>query len=443
LEPLAASSCAASTYSCAHEPGFGFYFGAHLTLQSPRLESRLTILGAALLLLPSCGSRSASSPTLDAGPPRRAPAADAALHHAKQAEAKTDEPPPDGGSPEDLAKRAEIAKTAKVLERALLGESGGCVTAIHQLGRDRKGQELLVVRLNGGEDCLAARPADGDEASNETKTEDEAKTEDGEERECAKADYHLVARKGRRVRDLALLASSCDMEADFPEPGDSVEVDVKSKTLTHSLSGGHTVIETTRVTVGLDPLRLVAIEESGYNRWTNGEDKRSWDWDNFSGTSTWDTPDCKATSARKRAAVPPDAGEDDDDEKSTSDVLIPSVSAPADFVANGWRATRLGACSAAIGGTRYTIHGSPDADTGVRAVVANDTLFVEVSDDRFVGPGSNWVKDDHLELWLGTDVPEGAKPCDGTGLVQWGIRVADGAIFSAHGSPKPLVGVER
>ena len=87
-------------------------------------------------------------------------------------------------------------------------------------------------------------------------------------------------------------------------------------------------------------------------------------------------------------------------------------------------------------------------DSSFRAVMTTDrTLFIEISDDRFVGPSADWVNEDHLEIWLSNEEgPESGK-CfekDHTpDLVQYGIRLIDGTVFPAFGHPKEPLMVER
>jgi hypothetical protein len=188
-----------------------------------------------------------------------------------------------------------------------------------------------------------------------------------------------------------------------------------------------------------------------HTSWADEEphsDDDGWDREAFAGTTSWTAVDCKAK-ARPAAgdAVAPDGGSGKEPANTIAGVWIPSVDLPADFVAQGWRTTRLGACSAFVDGTGehgYTLHGEA-GDATLRAVIGGNLLFVELSDDRFVGPGRNWVTDDHLELWVGNSNPS-ERVCgkdDGEWSAQWGIRVADGAVFPAHGAPQPLAGVER
>ena len=73
-------------------------------------------------------------------------------------------------------------------------------------------------------------------------------------------------------------------------------------------------------------------------------------------------------------------------------------------------------------------------------------LFVEVQDDRWTGPSKKWLLDDHLELWLATGLSGSQKECSdpkAPGAKQWGVRVADGAVFPAFGDPTEKLEVER
>ena len=84
----------------------------------------------------------------------------------------------------------------------------------------------------------------------------------------------------------------------------------------------------------------------------------------------------------------------------------------------------------------------------MRAVVSTDgVLFVEIPDDRWTQTGKSWVKEDHIELWAApADSRSAQNLCDPPALPdpsrQWGIRIADGQLFPAFGSPEPLAGVE-
>jgi hypothetical protein len=132
-------------------------------------------------------------------------------------------------------------------------------------------------------------------------------------------------------------------------------------------------------------------------------------------------------------------------------VYVPQVELQPAGAAATWRGLRLGSCAVAVDGREgrgWTVHGAAaadGADARFKAVlIAADTLLVEVEDDRWVSGAASWLKDDHLELWLGEAVsysdhclPEDQKPA------QWGVRIADGQVFPAYGDPKQPPGVER
>lgn len=394
-----------------------------------------------LLLSVSCSSRSSqsiSAKTSTAESPKAAPVL------AAPGTVDAGSPPIDAA--DERAVRAAVAKTARAIERVLCAEAPCCVTGLDEMGADHKGQELFVAELDGKGECLAPhrRAAAGAETPD--------KDGDNVDQPCKPAQFHLVARKGGRVRDVAWLAESCNIPADFPEAGDSIEVDREKKLVSRSSGGGAAIWWGASVTVGLDPLRLVRIQKDTFDRTDHDNTTdESWDWDAFAGTSQWGALDCKAmartgTEGRRADAEAP--AKDEQQNPARLDihaVRIPSVDLPAAFLAGAWRTVSLGACSASFD---YSIYGAGDsddqADIRARAVVGGNTLFVEVWDDRFVGPGKNWVKDDHLELWLGhVDLNDQSCDTEKPQIAQWGIRVADGAVFSAFASPKPLVGVER
>lgn len=372
---------------------------------------------------------------------------------------------------DEAAARAALVPIARAFEKVLCPRDR-CATNVTDFGRDGQGQDLFVVELYGeGEYLTAPRPreaATGAGAKDEDQapsggdgTGEKAEAEGGGE-DCTPAEYHLMARKGRKVRKLALLAKSCNKAPDFPVAGDSVDVDKEKRQVGQSWGGGSAVWTSSSIDVGVDPLRLIGFSVKTSSRVDlDDETDRSWDWDDLAGSTMTAPWDCQAVDqpsrsgakrpGRSRAA--PNEGDPHESDAGGAQgrrhlvvhaTLIPDVEVPADFVARSWRTTRLGRCAATLD---FTIHGGPstEADASARAMVASRTLFVEVSDDRFVGPGKSWVTDDHLELWLGKS-DERTETCEPLGehaIAQWGIRVADGAVFSAHGAPAPLPGVER
>jgi hypothetical protein len=417
-----------------------------------------------LLLLASCGSNKSAPRSIDTASPPKPPAV-----HAPFGEPEEDAPWPLSAEAEEDAK---VAQTARAIDRALCPDSPCCVTELQEAGRDRKGQDLFVVALSGDGPCLAPPPppppgpfgagildrarAPGRRAKIRAAAERaraaqaDSDGENTDRRDCTPADYHFVVRKGGHVRDVALLTHSCGIPTDFPEPGDTVAVDKEKKLVTQFGGSGSGLWGDYSVSLGLDPLHMVKIETSSFHRSSPNDVKaRSWDWESFAGTSQWFAIDCKkkAQQEANRHQREAGAGNDDDNEEPTfniDSVLIPEVELPADFVATDWRTTGLGGCSAAL---NHSIFGDPGrSEASASVVVSGNTLFVEVTDDRFVGPGKNWIKDDHLELWMGSAGSEYSR-CVGEddkgSVAQWGIRVADGEVFPAHGAPQPLTGIER
>jgi uncharacterized protein YndB with AHSA1/START domain len=411
------------------------------------------------------GKDGASGSGPAASPPKTAPV------HAPLGEPEEDAPWPVSAEAEE---QAAVAANARAIDRALCPETRCCVTELMEAGRDRKGADLFVVGLHGDGPCVAPpppsppspfgsgnldrSPAPGRKAkiraaaarARAAKAENEENSEGPHD--CTPMDFHLVARKGGRVRDVALLTHSCDTPADFPfASGDTVAVDKEKKVVTQSGAGGMNLWGDFSLSVGLDPLRLVSASSNSFYRSNpNDTTARSWNWEIFAGTSQWSLMDCKKKEQQETDRRRRDAGARNDDEGeepmiSIESVMIPEVTLPADFVANGWQTTGLGACSASLDHSIFGDAGRSPASAKV--VVSGATLFVEVTDDRFVGPGKNWVKDDHLELWMGTASDDSSSRCSADGdkgkMVQWGIRVADGEVFPAQGAPPPLTGVER
>jgi hypothetical protein len=199
------------------------------------------------------------------------------------------------------------------------------------------------------------------------------------------------------------------------------------------------------VTIGLDPVRVIEWNQDGDN-------SLEINWDLLRRRDNWSVPDEEAR-AQLRATPPPDAGEEAEPEEEGptvdwSTIAVPKLELPAAFTAGGWKTTGLGSCGVLIDGDQsgYTLHGAASPGDATLRVVASTqgVLFVEVRDDRWTGPSRSWVKDDHLELWLAREPsPSGADAGTAKGTaVQWGIRIADGATFSAFGAPEPLKGVE-
>jgi hypothetical protein len=390
-------------------------------------------LPLAMMLLTGCRAQPPPSSAPDAA---RAPAPTEATTPPKP----TEKDPAPETEPDVEAQRARLVPLARQVDRALRKVercAGCCVSWIDEAGRDRRGQDLLVATV--GEECLVpGRPS----------------PTPPEQGDCTQIDHYLLARKGDRVRPVALLAAVCRYdELTRVNVAHGVAVDKQRKTFTENRMWGGGQRGEGTVVVGLDPLRLVGSERDNMDEDADGR-SHEWSSDDFAGKSAWGAIDCNAK-ARLAAPGAPDAGADAEPAYSIEGLAIPFLELPDDFAAGTWRTTRLGTCSAFVdsSGNGYTLHGSAGApeDATLRVLLTGvgarpSTLFVEVTDDRFVGPGRSWVTDDHLELWMG-DATLGSQRVCGKETrewsAQWGIRVADGAVFPAHGAPPPLTGVER
>jgi hypothetical protein len=164
---------------------------------------------------------------------------------------------------------------------------------------------------------------------------------------------------------------------------------------------------------------------------------RSWDFLSFSGKGEYFLPACDAQVEPKEA--------NNEETDSVSWLFIPVVEVDRDFATTGWTRASLGACSARVGGANkegFVVHGKqsgPD-DASLRVVGLTDGSFiVEIEDDRFVLAAQRPLFEDHLEAWAGrADSRSIDPPCEPEPKekpVQWGVRLADGAVWSGYGSP--------
>ena len=379
----------------------------------------------------------------------------------------------------------------RLVDRALCRHARCCVLSLQDAGTDRKGRRLVVAETAlDGTGCLLPRsrvpqpfgagkldlapsplkklprpdpePAAGDEqpeATDQPSEEVAASTESDDDEHCRIIEHDLVIFDKKKVRRSYTLSSECEHGGpiNYHRMEDEIEVDSKAHTFTHfhsNMKGRDNW--GSGVTIGLDPVRLIDWDQSG-------DTSFSVNWDLLRRRDSWTVPDEEAI-AQLQATPRPDGGADegapeegDEDGEPTremSAISVPKLALPPRFTAGGWKTTGLGSCGVLIDGkdSGYTLHGEANAgDATLRVVASMDgVMFVEVTDDRWTGPSRSWVKDDHLELWLARDPPPpeagAAQGADAGGAhdtaVQWGIRIADGATFSAFGAPEPLKGVE-
>jgi hypothetical protein len=171
----------------------------------------------------------------------------------------------------------------------------------------------------------------------------------------------------------------------------------------------------------------------------------SWSWTRFSGRGEVYSPPCDSN------RNPPDFSEPSPDTAPTEPGYawfeLPVVTLDSAIVGHDWRTTRLGRCALLVDGTKdhgFVIHGTHRGPTdSVMRVVgsADGAFFIEIEDDTFTGPSDKWLFDDHLEIWVGKTKPiDYGNHCEEPRKErprQWGVRIADGAVFAGYGNPDP------
>ncbi|MDG4553029.1 MAG: hypothetical protein P9E24_02085 [Candidatus Competibacter sp.] len=113
----------------------------------------------------------------------------------------------------------------------------------------------------------------------------------------------------------------------------------------------------------------------------------------------------------------------------------------------------LGGCALTLkatgdGENGFVVHGDPDlrARTEIKLLLLTaNTLLAQVRDPgRTPAVSSSWINDDRLELWLGSALYGGWPSADRKKqLYQFGIRLADGAVFAGYGKPARLPAVRH
>ncbi len=113
----------------------------------------------------------------------------------------------------------------------------------------------------------------------------------------------------------------------------------------------------------------------------------------------------------------------------------------------------LGSCALTLRATGneedgFVVYGSldPQARTEIKLLLLSaTTLLAQVRDaGRTPAMSENWINDDRLELWLGPALYGGWPSADRKKqLYQFGIRLADGAVFAGYGKSKRLPTIRR
>ena len=129
--------------------------------------------------------------------------------------------------------------------------------------------------------------------------------------------------------------------------------------------------------------------------------------------------------------------------------LIPKLSTSSAFALSWSSAPFPDKCvtvSADEDGNGYLIYGKYGSRTDSRMKVVRVSakeFLVEVADDAFVFGNPNWLNEDHLEVWEGGELQSYMDDCLAKRKAyQWGIRLSDGKVFPAIGSPKETPAVE-
>ncbi|WP_257450905.1 hypothetical protein [Archangium lipolyticum] len=247
--------------------------------------------------------------------------------------------------------------------------------------------------------------------------------------QCEAAEWWLV-RSGQPAQ---LLLSVCNDGYGAAGVGQD-SVTVTDNLFSHEQTGGSRERWSQSRTVQLSPLlpmsesRRSSVPSEGEAK----EDGESWDFEALRGEVA-------------RAASTCEAGEASPGERLLP--YLPQVQVDKAYLQGGWKTAGLGACGFEAG---HVLLGNQDdpKDAALKALlVAPDTLLVEVHDDKWTGPSAKWLADDHVELWLAPQAPQEltgcGKPTDAQKPAQWGIRIADGQVFPAFGSPKQTLQVER
>lgn len=307
------------------------------------------------------------------------------------------------------------------------------VVQTHEAGQNEQGQPLRVYRLSlGWTDLETGARFAGDKFGPGPRKAEGTPAEG----RCEATEWWLVS-PGAPAR---LVLSVCD---DYLGAVREETVQVDTNRLVYTRSGARRDDQWTLTRVlRLSPLRLVSEQER--TRWSSAsgeqrEDSTLWDSETLRGELVRAASDCQPGERSLGARRLP---------------YLPQVRPGQGYLEGGWKQVGLGSGKAACHlEASHTLLGkeqlgSPQ-DASLKAVlVGEDTLIVEVLDDKWTGPSDKWLHDDHLELWLAPLPPQELNSCAGKLTqeqkpVQWGIRILDGKVFPAHGAPRQPLQVER
>lgn len=260
---------------------------------------------------------------------------------------------------------------------------------------------------------------------------------ENEEDACVPREAWLV-RRGAKTATRQLLVTVCNDGYGAAGLGEDV-FEVEGSNFRHRQMGGSNWRWATVRELSLSPLAWRSRGESSW--WTLGPNRyeASMDFHTLRGRVELELPTCD-----EDGTLPVDL--ESASTQAFEHAPIPQFVLPLSEPHDRWKTTALGECALTIdasGEGGYLVHGAKGdpSDAAMKvALDASGVLFVEITDDLYVGPTARWLVDDHVELWLTDETlstegcTEGKRPAK-----QWGIRLADGKIFPAHGKPGPLV----
>ncbi|WNG61609.1 hypothetical protein F0U59_48020 [Archangium gephyra] len=293
-------------------------------------------------------------------------------------------------------------------------------------GKDAQGRSLQVKHLSlGWADVDTAAELIGRKFGPGNRKQEGSRAEG----QCEALEWWLV----RPSQPAQLLLSVCNDGYGSAGVGED-SVTVADNRFTHEQNGGSRQRWSVSRTLQLSPLRQV-IEGHRSTDGMDAEQKESgdyWDAEQLRGEVVRAAPECEPGQASLGERTLP---------------FLPQVQVDKAYLEGGWKQAGLGACGFEAGNFLLGTQDDPK-DAGLKALlVAPDTLLVEVRDNKWTGPSAKWLNDDHVELWLAPQPPQELTGCGKPAAAQlpsqWGIRVADGKVFPAFGSPKQTLQVER
>ncbi len=337
-----------------------------------------------------------------------------------------------------LAAVAEPSPEMAATLRTLCGLREPCrVAMVSAAGGGAGGARLTVVEL--------ALPAPDPEAGGPPATAPEVR-----EPECHpyRREFWLL-QDGAGALPPRLVLTLCNDGYGAAGVGED-EVTVGDNRLVHTQSGGSNWRWSRTRTVRLSPLTVLGEQWDGW--WTVGlanVEAGRWDWTRFAGRVEWSAPACGPD------GQPPEL--DEDAERVPGEVrpdyaYVPIPMMAAETLPEGAGGAALGSCAVQVDardGDGFVIHGDAagaSAGEWMRLLLIDQprTLLVSVrTDGEWRSGASNWIHDDHLELWLGPMASYYSHCLDSADRPrQWGIRITDGTVFDAWGQPDDRPRVE-